>query len=130
MIWSTDSDAHAEKQHLNETLLPETGRSIIVTNEHEVIVGVSSCWVQMCGFEPHEAFGNTPRMLQGEKTDRAAAKMFTAQMRKGERARTVLVNYKKSRKMFRHEIAGWQHGDLLVVITLSEQNIQNNKVTN
>ena len=78
MIWSIDSYIYNERDHLDRVLFPSVlNRSIIVTNEHEMIVGVSRDWVKMCGFKSEDAFGKTPRILQGKHTDKTVAQIFT-----------------------------------------------------
>ena len=116
MIWSFDSNVE-ERAYLHKAL-SATERSVIVTDEHERIVGVSRRWVDLCGFLPTEAFGQTPRILQGVATDLTAARLFVSQVRNGSEARVVLLNYSKTGDVFRHEIMGWQYGDLLVAVTL------------
>ena len=116
MIWSFDSNVE-ERAYLHKAL-SATERSVIVTDEHERIVGVSRRWVDLCGFLPTEAFGQTPRILQGVATDLTAARLFVSQVRNGSEARVVLLNYSKTGDVFRHELMGWQHGDLLVAVTL------------
>ena len=96
MIWSIDSYIYNERDHLDRVLFPSVlNRSIIVTNEHEMIVGVSRDWVKMCGFKSEDAFGKTPRILQGKHTNKTVAQVFTSEIRNGQFARAVLLNYKK-----------------------------------
>ena len=127
MIWSIDSCNYAERDHIDSTLFPQNDRSddksVIVTNEHELIVGVSRYWVRMCGFKAQDAFGKTPRILQGAATDRNAARNFTSELRINASAHVVLINYKKNNTAFRHELRGWQYGDLLVVETITEKEL-------
>ena len=123
MFWSIDHSS-SEREHIDKIMFSKNSqRSVIVTDEHERIVGVSHSWVQMCGFDPEEAFGSTPRILQGLKTDKSAARLFVSDIRNGNFAKTVLINYKKTREMFRHEIVGWQFGDLLIVETICQDKI-------
>lgn len=131
MIWSIDSSNHAERNHIDSMLFPVNDgndtRSIIVTNEHGFIVGVSRHWVRMCGFEAEDVFGQTPRILQGPATDHNAARNFTSELRINASAQVVLINYKKNKSAFRHDLRGWQYGDLLVVETVNEKELPMHK---
>ena len=122
MIWSKASTRCAERAILEQTLLPRK-RPIIVTNEHELIIAVNEEWVAMCGFAPDEAFDQTPRILQGECTDRCVVQSFTTRIRTEGGARAVVLNYNKSHHMFRQEIVGWQCGDLLIVETVRQETV-------
>ena len=130
MIWSVDSCNCAEQDQVNSILCMQKDqdtRPIIVTNEHQIIVGVSRCWVKMCGFEADEVFGRTPRILQGSATDRNVAQNFTSELRKKAVAHAILINYKKDNTAFRHELRGWQYGDLLIVETINEKELRIDK---
>lgn len=70
MIWSYGS-RNTDERHLLHSL--GAGTPILVTDLNERIVGVNRDWVVMCKYTAQEAFGLTPRMLQGELTNREAA---------------------------------------------------------
>lgn len=96
-------------------------RALLVTDLHERIVGVSGAWAAMCGYEPEEVFGRSPKLLQGPLTDGAAARAFAYDLKSGrEPTRVSLVNYKKNREAFVHTLSGWSHGDLLVAETMDQ----------
>ena len=120
MIWSYLARNTDERR-----LLDGIGAStpIVVTDLHERIVGVNRDWVEMCKYTAQEAFGKTPRMLQGELTNREAALDFSLQLRGGKPAFAALVNYKKDGSAFVNHIHGWPLGDLLVAETYAEQNV-------
>lgn len=103
---------YAEKDYLDSCFTQD--QPVIITNEHEMIIGVSKKWITMCGFSAKDAFGMTPKLLQGHDTDVTAARAFVSNIRNSQKARVVLVNYKKSRQSFRHELIGWQYGDLMI----------------
>ena len=122
MIWSDESPMHAEQTYLESCFSAD--KSVIVTNEHEKIIGVSEAWTVMCGFAAHDVFGMTPKVLQGADTDLTAARAFVSDIRNSQRAHVILVNYKKSKQTFRHELIGWQYGDLMIAESVSENAIE------
>lgn len=113
---------HAEQTYLESCFSAD--KSVIVTNEHEKIIGVSEAWTVMCGFAAHDVFGMTPKVLQGADTDVTAARAFVSDIRNSQRAHVILVNYKKSKQTFRHELKGWQYGDLMIAESVSESAIE------
>jgi PAS domain S-box-containing protein len=57
------------------------------------IVFVNEAFERLTGFSAQEAIGNTPRMLQGPKTDRAALDRIQAAVAAWQPVREELVNY-------------------------------------
>eukprot|EP00308_Calcidiscus_leptoporus_P022666 CAMPEP_0119353228 /NCGR_PEP_ID=MMETSP1334-20130426/2450_1 /TAXON_ID=127549 /ORGANISM="Calcidiscus leptoporus, Strain RCC1130" /LENGTH=172 /DNA_ID=CAMNT_0007366475 /DNA_START=33 /DNA_END=551 /DNA_ORIENTATION=- len=66
------------------------------------IVGVNRKWCLLCGYEPHQALGGTPKMLQGECTDAIEARAFAERVASSRAAATALVNYKSDGTPFLH----------------------------
>ena len=79
------------------------------------IVYVNDAFERTTGFTRAEAIGNTPRMLQGEKTDRATLDRIRTELLSWKPVRAELLNYTKSGQEFWAEIeivpvaneAGW-----------------------
>lgn len=94
-------------------------RRIIVTDLTERIVGVSAAWTALCGYSAAEAFGETPKILQGECTDAAAARLFATELKLNGTSSATLVNYTKDKSPFLNAVYGYTHGDLLIAETLA-----------
>jgi len=60
------------------------------------IVYVNEAFEQLTGYRSDEALGQTPRILQGPKTQRAALDRIRAALENGEPVREELINYTKS----------------------------------
>ncbi len=59
------------------------------------IVYVNDEFTRMTGFSAEEAIGKSPRILQGEKTDRDVMRRIGKRLRRWEHVREELLNYKK-----------------------------------
>lgn len=64
------------------------------------IVFVNDAFLHKTGYTREETIGNTPRMLQGPKTQRAELNKIHNAMKKWEPVRTELINYTKSGEEF------------------------------
>lgn len=125
MIWSFETSAVAEREllvNLLERIQDE--RPVIVTDLHQRIVGVNRDWVVMCKYTAEEAFGRTPQLLQGPRTNRETALDFSLQLRGGHPSFASLINYKKDGTAFVNHIYGWTLGDLLVAETYAEHALE------
>lgn len=60
------------------------------------IVFVNDAFSKTLGYSKEEAIGNTPRMLQGPKTDRKALDRIRQALERGHSVREELINYTKS----------------------------------
>lgn len=60
------------------------------------IVYANQAFYDLTGYTPEETLGNEPRMLQGERTDRATLDRIQAALVAREPVRVELVNYTKS----------------------------------
>lgn len=64
------------------------------------IVYVNDGFTRMTGYSREEAIGNTPRMLQGEKTDRAVLDKLKKRLKEGQSFFGHTVNYRKDGSEF------------------------------
>lgn len=64
------------------------------------IVYVNDGFTRMTGYSREEAIGNTPRMLQGEKTDRAVIDKLKTRLMEGQSFFGHTVNYRKDGSEF------------------------------
>ncbi len=60
------------------------------------IVYVNQSFTQLTGYSPEEVIGRTPRMFQGEKTDRATQERIRAALAGNQSLRESLVNYRRN----------------------------------
>lgn len=87
---------------LYQTATARTEDVIIVTEAEPLdppgprILYVNPTFEQLTGYAAEEVVGETPRILQGPKTDRAALARIKAAMREWKPIRVELINYKKN----------------------------------
>ena len=121
MIWSYEA-RHADERRLLRTA--HVGAPVIVTDLHAHIVAVNRDWTIMCQYTAQEAFGQTPKLLQGPLTDGEAARSFSMQLRGGTPCFAALVNYKQDGTAFVNHLYGYVLGDLLVAETYAEHPLE------
>ena len=63
--------------------------------DHPKILYVNPAFEKMTGYTQEEIIGKTPRILQGEKTNRAALEELKAKLSRGDFFEGTTVNYKK-----------------------------------
>jgi PAS domain S-box-containing protein len=82
-------------------LLDTIYNSIVITDEklegpdHPKILYVNRAFEQITGYSKEEVIGKTPRILQGEKTDRKVLDRLKETLEKGEFFEGSTINYKK-----------------------------------
>ena len=125
-IWSIVEDITERKQTLERLQLFEQciarANDVIVITEAEPIdlpgnriVFVNDAYERTTGYSREEALGNTPRMLQGPKTDRAALDRIRQALSHWQPVREEVLNYTKSGQEFWSDLeivpianaAGW-----------------------
>ena len=116
MIWCYE--AKNDERQLLTNLNIRT--PVLITDLNERIVGCNLNWEAMCKYTAAEAFGRTPRILQGELTNSETARDFSMQLRGGGHAIASLINYKKDGSVFVNYVYGWLLGDLLIAQTVAE----------
>jgi diguanylate cyclase (GGDEF)-like protein/PAS domain S-box-containing protein len=94
-----------------ESVVVNSTDAVIVTeavaldgNSHRIIF-VNDAFTRMTGYTAAEAIGNTPRLLQGPKTDRAELQRIAQALQACEPVFTELTNYRKDRSEFRVEFS-------------------------
>ncbi|WP_340103406.1 PAS domain-containing protein [Rhodohalobacter sp. 8-1] len=97
-----ENERDTAKEHLNllENAIRSDYDSIIITTLEldkpgPQIVYVNDGFTRMTGYSRDEAIGNTPRMLQGEKTDRAVLDKLKKRLKEGQAFFGHTVNYRK-----------------------------------
>ena len=71
------------------------------------VLYANPAYKKMTGYDPEEAVGQSPRMLQGKKTNKVLLKQLSSALKKGEHARTTVVNYRKNGEPYYCDIAAW-----------------------
>lgn len=100
-----EKDRAEKSLNLLENAIRSDYDSIIITTlELEKpgpeIVYVNDGFTRMTGYSREEAIGNTPRMLQGEKTDRAVLDKLKRRLKDGQSFFGHTVNYRKDGSEF------------------------------
>jgi len=84
--------------------LKTTAPIILVGSESPYpILAANQAWQDTCGYGK-EAIGQTPKILQGERTNRKKAEYFSHDCVRNGHGRTVLVNYDSNREPFVHKL--------------------------
>jgi diguanylate cyclase (GGDEF)-like protein/PAS domain S-box-containing protein len=88
------------KEHL-ALIIKSSYNPILITNgkldspDNPKILYVNPAFEKMTGYNKKEIIGKTPRILQGEKTNRAALEELKAKLSRGDFFEGTTVNYKK-----------------------------------
>jgi PAS domain S-box-containing protein len=89
------------------------------------ILYVNSAFERMTGYVSSEVGGRSPRLLQGEKTSLVARRMLMRALRRGERAKVVLINYRKSGEPYHCQVEIFplldKDGTLLKAVALERE---------
>jgi PAS domain S-box-containing protein len=95
------------KEHVDllESAIRNDYDSIVITELNlerpgPKIVYVNDGWTRMTGYSKEESIGNTPRMLQGEKTDRAILDRLKRRLIEGQAFFGHTINYRKDGSEF------------------------------
>jgi diguanylate cyclase (GGDEF)-like protein/PAS domain S-box-containing protein len=90
-----------------QQIVQSAGDIIIVTEADNVeepvgpkIVYVNKAFETLTGYSSKEVLGETPRLLQGKFTDKAARERIKVALRKQQPVREVLLNYSKTGKPY------------------------------
>ena len=95
--------------HLYERIVQNIHEALLVTEADPIdlpgprIVYVNPAFEQMTGYSAHEIVGQTPRILQGPKTDRRELDNIRTALHKQEPVQAQLVNYRKDGTEFEVE---------------------------
>ena len=88
------------QEHLS-LIIESSYNPILITNgelegpDNPKILYVNPAFEEMAGYKKEEILGQTPRILQGEKTNSSALEELKAKLSRGEFFEGRTVNYKK-----------------------------------
>jgi PAS domain S-box-containing protein len=88
--------------HLLEACVSRLNDIVLITDAKPLnepgprIVFVNEAFTKLTGYQPHEALGKSPRMLQGPKTSRKALDRIRGALDAKQSIREELINYTKS----------------------------------
>lgn len=89
------------------------------------ILYVNGAFERMTGYPSVELVGQTPRILQGEKTSLATRRTLARALREGKRTKVALINYRKSGEPYRCEIEVFpilsRDGELVNAVALERE---------
>jgi hypothetical protein len=99
---------HLWQQQWNiETLLLKQGKVIVVTDPFLHIVFASSNITAMNGYTVAEITGKTPKLFQGENTDKNIIIDIRNAIRERRNFHVSLINYKKNKEPYHCNIEGF-----------------------
>jgi PAS domain S-box-containing protein len=101
---------HVSQLHLFEQVIQNISDALLITEAEPLddpgprIVYANPAFARMTGYTAAEIVGQTPRVLQGEKTDRAILDRMREALRRRRPVQVTLVNYRKDGTEFDVEI--------------------------
>lgn len=98
------SKRKAEEQQLKllESVVLNTTDSVVITlidpekSPLSKIIYVNDAFTAMTGYEAEDAIGQSPRILEGDRTDQKELNRIVNQLHRGQSAETTMINYKKN----------------------------------
>lgn len=97
----TDRKRRARELRQREAALEQAGEAVLITDaredaqRHDSIIYVNEAFEEMTGYSEAELLGETPRILQGPKTDQGVLEELRAALKEGEEWEGETVNYRK-----------------------------------
>lgn len=94
-------------------LLADQSPHVVVVTDADLnapgpyVVYTNAAYEGMTGYKPEEAVGNSPRMLQGERTNKIVLRQLSRALRLRKHARAQVVNYRKNGESYICDIAAW-----------------------
>ena len=117
-------------EDLLAVLTADSDTAVVVTDGElshpgPTILYVNGAFERMTGYPGAELVGQTPRLLQGEKTSLATRRALSRALRAGKRLKVALVNYRKSGEAYRCEVEVFpildSHGVLVNAVALERE---------
>jgi len=107
----SDRIAKESQLRLLESVVVSTNDAVLITEAEPIdepgprIVYVNPAFTQMTGYTLEDVLGKTPRILQGEKTDRTALARIRTALQNWQSVRVDMVNYRKDGSQFWVELS-------------------------
>lgn len=102
----TQHKIEEQRLKLLESVVISANDAVLITEAMPVdepgprIIYANNAFFRMTGYTPDEIIGQTPRILQGEKTDRVELDRLNAALKNFESCETTVINYKKNGEEF------------------------------
>ncbi len=107
----TEQNQQAEQVRLLQSVVVNTNDAIVITEAEPVdepgprIIYVNEAFTRITGYSPEEVIGKTPRILQGEKTDRSELNKIRQALACWEPITVEVINYRKDGSEFWNEFS-------------------------
>jgi PAS domain S-box-containing protein len=107
----TEQKQRAEQLRLLQSVVVHTNDAVIITEAQPIddpgprILYVNEAFTRITGYEAAEVLGKTPRILQGEKTDRAELQKIRNALDRWESVTVEVINYRKDGSEFWNEFS-------------------------
>ena len=107
----TAQKIQTEQLRLLQSVVVNTNDAVVITEAEPIDFGgpkilyVNEAFTAITGYQPHEVLGLTPRILQGEKTDRAELAKVRIALCRWESVTVEVINYRKDGSEFWNEFS-------------------------
>ncbi len=107
----TAQKIQTEQLRLLQSVVIHTNDAVVITEAEPIDAGgpkilyVNEAFTAITGYQLHEVIGKTPRILQGEKTDRSELKKVRSALSNWESATVEVINYRKDGSEFWNEFS-------------------------
>ena len=107
----SDRKARELQLRLLESVVTTTNDAVLITEAEPIdepgprIIYVNPAFTQLSGYTLEEVVGKTPRILQGEKTDRASLHRIRTALKNWQPVQIDLINYRKDGTEFWVELS-------------------------
>jgi PAS domain S-box-containing protein len=102
----SDRKAREEQLHLLESVILHTNEAVLITEAEPIdspgprIIYVNPAFTRITGYSLEEVLGKTPRILQGENTDRTTLDQIRTAMENWQSVQVEVINYTKEGEEF------------------------------
>lgn len=107
----SEQKRQAEQVRLLQSVVVNTNDAVIITEAEPIdangprILYVNEAFTRVTGYQPHEVLGQTPRILQGPKTDRAELEKVRKSLSLWQPITVEVINYRKDGSEFWNEFS-------------------------